>query len=162
MQQIFNLNVLQQKNASTANILFCNNLLFIYLQHQQKQIIMETNLTPQQEQEAVNHIYEYAADLFINKDKNSYEVKMALVAKGMSEENAQIVVDRLEDEIEQARKRRANKDMLWGAVWCIGGTIVTIATYSAASNGGGRYVVAWGAIIFGGVQFIRGVIASTK
>lgn len=90
---------------------------------------METNLTPQQKQEAVNHIYEYAADLFINKDKNSYEVKMALVAKGMSEENAQIVVDRLEDEIEQARKRRANKDMLWGAVWCIGGTIVTIATY---------------------------------
>ncbi|WP_417369161.1 hypothetical protein [Flavobacterium beibuense] len=114
---------------------------------------METNLTPQQEQEAVNHIYEYAADLFINKDKNSYEVKMALVAKGMSEENAQIVVDRLEDEIEQARKRRANKDMLWGAVWCIGGTIVTLAS---------RNVIAWGAILFGGIQFIRGVIASTK
>ncbi|WP_417357503.1 hypothetical protein [Flavobacterium sp.] len=58
-----------------------------------------------------------------------------------------------EDEIEQARKRRANKDMLWGAVWCIGGTIVTLAS---------RNVIAWGAILFGGIQFIKGVIASTK
>ena len=54
---------------------------------------METNLTPQQEQEAVNHIYECAAHLFINKDKNSYEVKMALVAKGTSEENGLVIAN---------------------------------------------------------------------
>ena len=44
----------------------------------------------------------------------------------------------------------------------IGGTIfvvgsfVTAATYSAA-QGGGHYVVAWGAILFGGIQFLLGL-----
>jgi len=54
---------------------------------------------------------------------------------------------------------KAKKDMLFGALWCVGGIIVTAATYSAAS-GGGRYVVAWGAIIFGAIQFFRGLAKS--
>ena len=29
-------------------------------------------------------------------------------------------------------------NMLWGAVWCIGGTTVTVFSYLAAANGGGR------------------------
>jgi hypothetical protein len=40
---------------------------------------------------------------------------------------------------------------------CIGGLIVTAVTYSNASNEGGTYVVAWGAIVFGGYQFIKGI-----
>jgi len=46
--------------------------------------------------------------------------------------------------------------MLVGGLWCFGGTAVTVYTYSAAS-GGGTYVVAWGAIIFGGIQFLKGL-----
>jgi hypothetical protein len=42
-------------------------------------------------------------------------------------------------------------------LWCVGGTIVTIVTYQAAS-GGGTYMVAWGAIVFGGIQFLRGLM----
>lgn len=49
-----------------------------------------------------------------------------------------------------------SKDMIFGALWFFGGIIVTVATFSAASNGG-TYVVAWGAIIFGAIQFFRGV-----
>jgi hypothetical protein len=51
---------------------------------------------------------------------------------------------------------QAKKNMLYGALWCIGGIVVTAATYSSA-EGGGRYVVAWGAIIFGAIQFFRGL-----
>lgn len=48
--------------------------------------------------------------------------------------------------------------MLYGALWCIGGIMVTTATYSSAvAHGGGTYFVAWGAILFGAIQFLQGV-----
>ena len=52
------------------------------------------------------------------------------------------------------------RDMLVGALWCVGGIVVTVASYGAAASnpGGGRYVVAYGAIIFGAIQFIRGAM----
>lgn len=40
---------------------------------------------------------------------------------------------------------------------CIGGLIVTAVTYSNASDEGGTYLVTWGAIVFGGYQFIKGL-----
>lgn len=43
-----------------------------------------------------------------------------------------------------------------GAAWALGGLAVTAATYSAAS-GGGTYLVASGAIVFGGLQFFIGL-----
>ena len=52
---------------------------------------------------------------------------------------------------------QAKKNMIYGALWAVGGTVLTLWTYSSASSGGGRYVVAWGAIIFGAIQFFRGL-----
>ena len=58
--------------------------------------------------------------------------------------------------------RSGKKNMIYGALWCIGGIVVTAVTYSAAS-GGGTYIVAWGAIIFGAIQFFYGLMQySTK
>jgi hypothetical protein len=53
-------------------------------------------------------------------------------------------------------KALGRKNMISGALWCIGGIIVTVATLNAASNGG-TYIIAWGAILFGAVQFIQGL-----
>ncbi|MCC6559185.1 MAG: hypothetical protein IT372_40180 [Polyangiaceae bacterium] len=53
----------------------------------------------------------------------------------------------------------ASRQMLTGALWAIGGTVVTVASFSAAS-GGGQYVVAYGAIIYGVITFIRGLANS--
>ena len=46
-----------------------------------------------------------------------------------------------------------------GGIFCVIGTVVTVASYAAASGSseGGSYVVAWGAILFGGIQALRGV-----
>ena len=50
-------------------------------------------------------------------------------------------------------------DMMVGGAWCIGGIVVTAATYnSAAQSGGGHYFIAWGAIVFGGAQFLKGLV----
>lgn len=50
----------------------------------------------------------------------------------------------------------AAKDIIVGLLWCIGGIVVTMVTYNNASNGG-TYVIAWGAILFGGIQFLKGL-----
>ena len=58
----------------------------------------------------------------------------------------------------EGRAEMANKyirHMIFGALWTIGGTVITIATFQAAA-GGGTYVVAWGAILFGIFDFCRG------
>ena len=48
--------------------------------------------------------------------------------------------------------------MLFGALWCVGGLVVTIGGYVlAAKNGGGSYMIFWGAVIFGAIQFFRGL-----
>lgn len=48
------------------------------------------------------------------------------------------------------------KNMGLGLLWFIGGSLVTLVTYEAAS-GGGHFVVAYGAILVGGIQFIAGL-----
>jgi hypothetical protein len=62
---------------------------------------------------------------------------------------------------EYVTKASAKKNMLVGALWCIGGTVATIIGFSAAS-GGGTYLVFWGAIIFGAIQFFTGLVQLLK
>jgi hypothetical protein len=48
--------------------------------------------------------------------------------------------------------------MVCGALWCVGGLAVTAVSYGAASDAGqGTIVVAWGAVLFGALQFLKGV-----
>jgi hypothetical protein len=61
-------------------------------------------------------------------------------------------------DLKEAKRKNASKDLVVGGLWFLGGIIVTVVTYSAASSGGGTYVVAYGAIIFGAVQFVRGLM----
>ncbi|MCW0218846.1 MAG: hypothetical protein OJI67_11040 [Prosthecobacter sp.] len=56
------------------------------------------------------------------------------------------------------QEKRAQRDMTVGGLWFFGGLAVTVFTY-LSSAGGGTYVVAWGAILFGGIQFFRGVLS---
>jgi hypothetical protein len=54
--------------------------------------------------------------------------------------------------------------MIYGALWAVGGTAATVGTLVSASHksGGGTYFVAWGAIIFGIIDFIRGLTGWLK
>ena len=51
----------------------------------------------------------------------------------------------------QKEKEDAKKDMIFGALWVIGGIIATTADFG---------YIFWGAIVFGGFQFIRGLVGS--
>lgn len=43
-----------------------------------------------------------------------------------------------------------------GALWFAGGGLLTAVSYAAAGSGG-KYSIAWGAVLFGGIQLLRGL-----
>lgn len=48
----------------------------------------------------------------------------------------------------------ANRDIIIGGLWFFGGIAITLVSYN---SGGNSYIVAWGAILFGGIQLMRGL-----
>jgi len=102
-------------------------------------------------QQADDQIYDYAANLLVKENKSPSEVKKALIEEGIDEESASIIVDSLETQINKIRKEQANKDMLYGALWCVGGIVMTVADVG---------YIFWGAIVFGGYQFLKGAMNS--
>lgn len=108
-------------------------------------------------EEVARAIYAFAAQQ-MRAGKSNVQVQQELEAKGLPPEAARAVIQRLSEVRTRARGNTATRDMVIGGVICLIGIIVTVATYSAASSGGGTYVVAWGAIIFGGWQFLRGLM----
>jgi hypothetical protein len=105
-------------------------------------------------EQIVEVVYRFAAEL-LGAGVAPDEVRRQLVAKGLDEETAAVVVARLAAARREEALRVGSRNMLHGALWAVGGLVVTIVTMAAAA-GGGTYVVAWGAIVLGAVQFGRG------
>jgi hypothetical protein len=111
---------------------------------------MENNQRDQEQ--IINEIYDFAAYLMIDQGYSSSATKQALIEeKGLDDESATLVVENLGNQIKNVKKEGANKDMLYGALWCVGGIIATIADFG---------YIFWGAIIFGAFQFIKGAANS--
>jgi DNA-directed RNA polymerase subunit RPC12/RpoP len=89
------------------------------------------------------------------------EVRSSLTRSGLDAASAARVAGRANQLKAAARREAARSNMYHGALWCIGGIAVTAMTYRAAAGaGGGPFVIAWGAILFGAIQFLRGAIQS--
>ena len=50
------------------------------------------------------------------------------------------------------------RNMAIGGLWCVGGLAVTVISYSSAVTNGGGYIVTFGAILFGLLQFLKGAV----
>ncbi len=108
---------------------------------------METTTT--NPQETVNEIYKYAADLLLEEKKTDFEVRQSLVERGLPQDAADVIVDNLMAQINSESKEQAKKDVLYGALWCFGGIAATVADIG---------FIFWGAIIFGGIQLVKGLM----
>lgn len=109
------------------------------------------------QEQIIQQVYDYTAKRLVQDKASTETVKDELIEQGVNEENAQAIIDYVKEQIKDARLKHAKDDMKYGALWCIGGLIVTGATYLLAENGG-SYIVTWGAILWGGWQYFRGVI----
>ena len=107
------------------------------------------------EEEIVRDVYEFAAEQMAN-GASEWQVQNALIENGLDQECAMIVVSNLIRMRKEAVGAAGKKEMLHGALWCIGGITVTAVTYSLASEGA-PFIIAFGAIIFGAIQFFRGL-----
>lgn len=122
---------------------------------------MENNNTNNSQEQSVETLFDYTLNLLVIEKKKTWEVKNMLVEQGATPEAAAKVVDTAKQRFNSMIIKKANKDMLFGALWCVGGIAVTAFTYAAAS-GGGRYVVTYGAIIWGGIQFFKGYSSKSQ
>ncbi|RYY67138.1 MAG: hypothetical protein EOO12_02060 [Chitinophagaceae bacterium] len=90
-----------------------------------------------------------AARMLIQDQRTRQDVIEHLVNGGVAEDEATDIVESLAGAISDAKRARAKKDMLYGGLWCAGGTILTVAHIG---------YIFWGAIIFGGIQLVKGVV----
>jgi hypothetical protein len=108
------------------------------------------------EEEIVREVYEFAAGQ-MESGASEQQVHDILIENGLDPESAMIVVSNLTRMRAEAVGAAGKKEMLHGALWCIGGIAVTAVTYGLASEGV-PFIVAFGAIIFGAIQFFRGLV----
>jgi hypothetical protein len=113
------------------------------------------------EQQSVQQVYDYAAELMAKGQSDSI-IQGQLLGIGLDQESATIVTDNLRSQFQEAHLAQAKKNMLHGGLWFGGGSLITGVTYAMASAEGGSYFMTWGAIIFGGFQFLQGAYQYLK
>ena len=116
----------------------------------------QNSLTDKQTTEMLQALYEDVVKRLIS-GVSTQTIIRSYVEQGADEKFIRRLIERAKDDIYEHKRRKGFKNLGFGALWFVGGTVVTIATYSAAS-GGGRYVVAWGAILFGFIQMVSGLV----
>ena len=113
-----------------------------------------TQPTEQEIQEFVNTVYYQAGQLLFEENFTPQNAVEKLVKKGLRHKDAEIVVQNLMQQQHEAKIEAANKNILYGSLCLIGGLIVTFGTMSLGCS---TFIVTWGAIVFGGLQLIRGL-----
>lgn len=132
---------------------------------------MEKPRTEQDAQRMVNALVAHAYRS-LDSGKQPADIEFDLMRQGCSREVALAIITRARQERQRIADSRgvrtyeppiqvpdrgsSGSEMALGAIICVVGILITAVTYSAAS-GGGTYVVAWGAIVFGAVRFFKGL-----
>jgi hypothetical protein len=112
---------------------------------------------PQQKQESLVDV----AAMLVEKGASPTKAKQYLMEKGASAEDATKLFSRAVGAKKQAKRAEASHNMVVGGIWAVVGLAVTAGTYFAAAPGG-TYFVASGAVIFGALQFFKGVFQAGK
>ena len=131
--------------------------------------VPSTDAPPEGDVEALRQLYEVVTDN-LSRGVSKKDIVKELVKTGANKENATTFVDNVEAEFGQAveeykrtdegRREMASqhaRHMRNGLLWIVGGAAVTGCTYAAA-EGGGTYFITWGAMAWGAIDFLRGLI----
>lgn len=110
--------------------------------------------------EIVDAIYAFAREQLEQNVPNG-TIQSLLVDRGLDQDLAAMVIANLIQSESAAYSTAGKQNMIFGALWFFGGVAVTVFTKMGA-GAGGVYIVAWGAIVFGAVQFIRGAVQCNR
>ncbi|WP_443938346.1 hypothetical protein [Pedobacter sp. MW01-1-1] len=101
----------------------------------------------------LNESYDYAANLLVMEKYSPSRAIAALINQGINQSDADEVVSNVELQIKQASQTKAKKDVFYGGLFLIAGAAATLADIG---------FFFWGAILYGGYQFITGIVDSHK
>lgn len=110
------------------------------------------------ETEAVGRALSYAKDV-LRQGMPRAAVEEVLRSQGFDAAAVNAIVERA-NRTKDERRVAGRRHMITGAVVCVIGIVITAASYGGAAPGS-TYLVAWGAVVFGGIQFFRGLIQAT-
>jgi hypothetical protein len=83
------------------------------------------------------------------------QVTNRLVEEGTPQAQAETVVGLMAERHRRQTAEASRRDIRTGALWFIGGALLSAGTYYFAPPGE-SFLLAWGPVIFGGLQFARG------
>jgi hypothetical protein len=113
-------------------------------------------------QDAVEDIYGRAVAL-AEDGRSARKIQSILQAGGIDDRLARELADRAADMPIDQRRRAARRNMITGAALCAVGLMLTIVGYLVAAQiGETRYVLFWGFVVAGIVQFLRGAAQSMR
>ncbi len=84
------------------------------------------------------------------------QIRTSLVERGLDDGAAAALVADVKALWRAAARAAGRKNIVVGFAWCAVGIAVTVISHESASPGG-RYVIAWGAVVFGAAQCLRGI-----
>lgn len=93
----------------------------------------------------------------LGNNKTPETIVKELIGKGVSPGNAKLIVSETQKLVRSTRGDKYKKRMTRGLLWTIPGIVVTCATYAFAEDLGGRFVLCYGAIILGVIDFLAGL-----
>jgi hypothetical protein len=93
-------------------------------------------------------IDELVFHLIVKENKNEEQVIEVLHDYNIEFSQAKVIYDEVIKMIRNVENTQAHKDMLYGGLWLVGGIVFTYADIG---------YIFWGAIVFGGYQFFKGV-----
>lgn len=118
---------------------------------------MATNSQPPSKKE----LKAYALN-FIKHEKDLTFLKKRLESKGADQKMVEEVMQEIRQEIYQPEmevdRNSMHGNIILGALIAGAGIVFTIATAVSASATGGTYIIAWGAILYGGYLIVRGFL----
>ena len=99
-----------------------------------------------------------AAVRFKAAGKDDSETRLMLMGLGFSYEESDEILSRAKKTATNNKKESKGDELGIGFLWFVGGLIVTVLTYSAASNGG-CFLIAWGPMIYGVIKMLKGIFS---
>jgi hypothetical protein len=100
--------------------------------------------------------YNYASDLLLKYGKSSEEAIQLLIEHGKDSYCAEMIINDILSRENKEKKSLGKNKRLYGGFWLIGGILVSVISYSSL-EGGGTFIIAWGAIFYGLFRFLRGL-----
>jgi hypothetical protein len=102
-------------------------------------------------------LFEYAV-MELSNHKSKKAIEKELVGRGASQKDARAIVADADYALKKGRREKYKKRLVRGLIWTVVGVAITCGTYAFASELGGKFFLFYGAIIFGFIDFIIGLI----